>query len=106
MPRLTPSGTGDSGWRREPFGDGVGAIIIEAHAVDERLVAGQAKEAGTRIAGLGMLGDRANLDEAEAERRQRGNGARVFIEARRQPDGVRKAQTKDRSWGSQDRRAM
>jgi len=46
------------------------AAIVEAHAVDERMVSRQTEEARLLVAGLGQRGQRADLDEAEAERAQ------------------------------------
>lgn len=44
----------------------VDAGIVEAHAVDDGVVFYEAEEAGTRVAGLGDWGERADLDVTEA----------------------------------------
>ena len=61
-------------------GDGCGSLVVEAHAVDEGAVGGEAEEARARIAGLGMTCDGAHLDEAEAKGGQGRQGDAVFVE--------------------------
>lgn len=59
--------------------EGLQAVIVEAHPVDERAVGGQAKEARARVAGLwpGRYG--AYFDEAEAQSRQCPDVFSVFV---------------------------
>ena len=44
-----------------------GAVVVEAHPVDEGAVLHQAEGAGARIAGLRLRGDGAHLDMTEAQ---------------------------------------
>src|SRR5947199_232686 len=51
---------------REGLGGGGRALVVEAHAVDQRPVGGEAEQARPRVARLRLAGQRAHLDEAEA----------------------------------------
>ena len=62
----------------------VDAAVVEAQAVDHRQVLGQAEHAWLRIAWLRPRRDRADLDEAEAERHQRVDVLAVLV----QPGGA------------------
>src|SRR5205814_9190427 len=79
----------------EPVEGGGLADIVEAHAVDHRLVLFQPEQARLRIALLWARGQRAYLDEAEAERQQLLGHFGVLVEACRQADGRRKIETSD-----------
>src|SRR6202020_672492 len=46
------------------------ALIVEAQAIDQSLLARQSEQAWTRIAGLRQRGQRADLDETEAQAQQ------------------------------------
>src|SRR2546426_1560241 len=63
------------------LGDGFGAGIIEAHAVNDRLIAWHPEQAWLRIAGLRMPGDGAQLSEAETERGPNWDRIGVFVHA-------------------------
>jgi len=60
---------------------GIYAVVVEAHAVDDALVFGNAEEARLRVAGLRLTGDGADLDVAEADTSQRGNALTALVEA-------------------------
>jgi len=66
----------------------VDAEIVEAHAVDDGLRRGQAKQTRLRVAWLRTRGDRADLDEAETECRQRLDVRAILVETGGQADGV------------------
>ena len=70
----------------EPARRGRGAVVVEAHAVDQRAIAGQPEHPGPRVAGLRLGGDRADLDEAEAEREQRAHAPGVLVEPGGEPE--------------------
>src|SRR5690606_41058101 len=57
---------------REPAKHGVGAVVIEAHAVDDAPVAFKPEYAGTGIAGLRSWRHRTDFDEARSEERRVG----------------------------------
>ena len=63
-------------------------MVVEAHAVDDALVFGNAEEARLRIAGLRFGRYRADFEEAEAERAQCVYVFAVFIESGSQSDGI------------------
>src|SRR6185436_15494730 len=65
----------------EPARGGRGAAVVEAEAVDERAIARQPEQPRPGVPGLRLGGDRADLDEAEAEREQRAHAAGVLVEA-------------------------
>ena len=73
---------------------GFGAGVREAVGIHHGLEVGVAEDTGAFIAGLGVLGDRADLDMAEAEGCRAAPAQAVLIKARRQPDVVRELQTK------------
>src|SRR5439155_19014237 len=70
----------DHAWpaTREPARGSRGAVVVEAEPVDERAVSLQPEHARLGIAGLCLGGERADLDEAKAEREQRGLTLRVL----------------------------
>jgi hypothetical protein len=57
-------------------------VVVEPHPVDERAVLGQSKEPRTRVTGLWLGGDAADLDVAEAQTRKRARYRGVLVEAR------------------------
>ena len=61
-------------------------LVVEPHPVDHRLVLGEAEQAGPGIAGLGTRGERAHLDEAEAEAEHLAEGLGILVEAGGEPD--------------------
>ena len=63
-------------------------MVVEAHAVDDALVFGNAEEARLRVAGLRFGRYRADFEEAEAERAQCVYVFAVFIESSSQPDRI------------------
>src|SRR5712691_3438066 len=83
---------------------GVDADVIEAEAVDERLRLRQPEQARLGIARLRSRRHRPDLDEAEAQLRQRVDVLRVLVEAGCQADRIRKLQPErpdrtGRNWG-------
>ena len=64
-----------------------GTVIVEAHAVDDRLIFHEAEEARLRVAGLRLTGNGTDLDVAEADTSQRGNALAALVEARGQAEG-------------------
>ena len=76
----------------DPPGEGLGAGVVEPHAVDERAVARQPEEPRARIARLRPGRDRPELDEAEPERRPALDGEAVLVEARAKADTVAESQ--------------
>src|SRR4029077_6260409 len=80
---------GRAGARRQPPGDRVEAIAIEAETVDPPLVASEAKHPRPRIPWLGFWRHPARLDEAEAEPEQRIRHFGVLVEAGREADRIR-----------------
>ena len=77
MPSTPSRSAGDAGER------GVETAVVEAHAVDDRAVLLQPEQARARVAGLGLRRKRADLDAAEAERVEAGDGARRPCRRRR-----------------------
>ncbi len=75
---------------REPCMSRFIALIVEAQAIDERLVAGQSKQPWARVARLRARRESADLDKAEAGRQQPARDLRILVEPRRQSERVRK----------------
>ena len=73
---------------------GFGAGVREAVGIDHGLEVRVAEDTGAFVASLGVLGDRADLDMAEAEGCRAPPAQAVLIKARRQADVVRELQTK------------
>ena len=67
---------------------GIYAVVVEAHAVDDALVFGNAEEARLRVAGLWFGRYRADFEEAEAERAQCVYVFAVFVESGSKPDRI------------------
>jgi hypothetical protein len=67
--------------RRQP-------LAVEAEAIDQRLVLGEAEEARRRIARLRPRRHRAGLDEAEAEPQHRVRHLGMLVEAGGESDGI------------------
>ena len=74
--------------RREPAQHRFGAVIVEAHAVDDGLVALQPEQPRPRIAALRLRRHGADLDKAEAEPQQRVGRLRALVEARGHADRI------------------
>lgn len=74
--------------RGQPGGDGGRALVVEAHAVDQRAVRDQAEQALLRVAGLRLAGHGADLDVVEAEHRHAVDRDRVLVEAGGEPEGT------------------
>ena len=64
----------------QPRADRCRAGIVEAHAVDDRLLTDEAKQARAWVTALGQGGDRSDFHEAEAERVPEGDQPRVLVE--------------------------
>ena len=77
---------------RQPRGDRLRAVVVEAHPVDHRLLARIAEDPRPRVARLGQRGHRPDLDVPEAERRRCGPRTRVLVEARGEADRVGKVE--------------
>ena len=60
---------------------GLAAVVVEAHAVDQAPFRHQPEQARRGVAGLGMGGHRAQLDEAEAEGGPNGGRFAVLVQA-------------------------
>ncbi len=65
-PDIGPDIAMAAGAPRQAFGEDLKPLVVEAHAVDHRLVLRQAKQARARIAVLRQGRDSARLDKAEA----------------------------------------
>ena len=76
--------------------EGVQPLVVEAQAVDQRVLGRQAEHAWLGVAGLRQRRDGAHLDKAEAHGRQGVDGARVLVQPRGQADAVGKAQARQR----------
>ena len=74
--------------RRQPDPGRRHALIVEAHAVDHRLVLDEAEQPGPGIARLGTRRQRADLDEAEAEAEQLPEDLGVLVETGGEPDRI------------------
>lgn len=72
-----------------------GTVIVEAHAVDNRLIFHEAEEARLRVAGLRLTGDSTDLDVAEADTSQRGNTLTALVEASSQTERRGESNTHD-----------
>ena len=81
---------------RQTLRDDIGAVIVEAEAIDERLLHGITKDSRPRISRLRLRGDGADFDETETERFPRGERDAVLVEAGRETDWIRKVQAEDR----------
>ena len=64
------------------------AAVVEAEAIDQRVVGGKAEESGSGVAGLGVRGECADLDETESVGVQLVEPASVLVETRGEADGV------------------
>ena len=72
------------------------ALIVEAHAVDERLRRRQPEQARPGIARLRQRRDGARFHKAKAHARQRVNAAGVLVQPRRQAHAVGQRQARQR----------
>ena len=75
--------------RGQPAGHHLGAVVVEAHPVDDRAVGRQPGQPRLRVAGLRLTGDGADLDEPEAHVGQRVDADGVLVEARRETEQAR-----------------
>ena len=78
----------------EPLGHGIGAGVVEAHAVDQCLVLDDAEHPWLGITGLLMAGDAAEFAETEAKRLPCRDCCAGLIHAGCEADGVGKRQPK------------
>jgi hypothetical protein len=72
------------------------AVVVEAVAVDDAAILDEAEGARTGVARLRTRGQRADLDEAEAEAEHGVGDVGVLVEARREPDRIGKIETEGR----------
>jgi hypothetical protein len=77
--------------------DNLSAVIVEAHAVDQRPVRNQPKEPGRWIPGLRMRGYRANLNVTKSEGAQTQGHVCVLVESGGEPKRRRKRETQGRN---------
>ncbi len=70
----------------QPGGGRGGAVVVEAHAVDQCPVGGQPEQPRPGVARLRPGGHGSHLDEGEAQHAQRVGRERVLVEARREPE--------------------
>ena len=73
----------------------VDAWIVEAHAVDDRLLLDQAEQPGFRVSRLRTRGDRAHFNAAEAQAAERVDRVSFLVQASGEADSVRKFQAHD-----------
>ena len=72
-------------------GKGVGAAVVESHAVNEGVSFGDSEEARFGIAELGMPRDAADFAEAESQGLPCGNSDSIFVHSSGEADGVGEA---------------
>src|SRR3984893_13724471 len=72
----------------EPGRDDIGAVIVEAKPIDERLLLWIAKDPWPRISRLRFCRDRADFHEAKAERGEGRDCHAVFVEAGGESDEI------------------
>ncbi len=77
-----------AGPARQPRGEGLQSLGIEAVAVDHRAVLGEAKGARSRVAGLGQGGDRAALHHAESGAQHGAEHLRALVEPGGETDAI------------------
>src|SRR5699024_7012627 len=80
---VRPDDSSPAAQAREASCRGRRTTIVEAHAVEEAAVGGEAEQSRRRITGLRDRGDRADLDVSEPERPQPADAYGVLVEARR-----------------------
>ena len=80
----------------KPFYQGIHALVIETHAIDQGFLFHQAEQARPGVAGLGLGSHRADLDGAEADGGESGYAYAVFVHSRREPHRVGELQSHDR----------
>ena len=74
--------------RLDPRDQVIDAVIVEAHAVDDRGGLRQAEDARLGVARLRTRGNGADLDETEAQLGEAINGIAVLVQAGRQSHGI------------------
>src|SRR4029079_6620206 len=74
----------------EPHMHGGRSLVVETQPIDDRLIALKAKQARSRIAGLGTWGNRSDLNETKAKSEQRVRNLRILVKACGKADGIRK----------------
>jgi hypothetical protein len=78
----------------QPCRDRLGAIVVEAHPINHRLLLRVPEHARFRVTGLGDRRDRPNLDMTETECGRRRPRPRVLVESGRESDRVWKHESK------------
>jgi nucleotide-binding universal stress UspA family protein len=74
----------------------VDAIVVETHAIDDRLPLGNPEHPRPRTSRLRPRGDGTDFDEAEAQRRQRIDVLAILVEPGGQANGIGKAESHHR----------
>ncbi len=77
---------------------GIDTVVVEAHAIDDRLGFRQAEDSRLRVAGLRARRHGADLDEAETQLRQPANGLTILVQPRGQTYRVGKVQPHHPHW--------
>ena len=80
---------------KEPAIDDVMALVVEAEPVDDGTVGGEPEHPRRRIALLGKRRDRADLDEAEAEGKDRVRHLAILVEAGGHADRIGKVEAEE-----------
>ena len=69
------------------------ARVVEARAIDQCLVFGEAKQSRSRISGLRMISDRSRFDKTKTEGGEWLQGDAIFIEAGGETDRIGERQS-------------
>jgi len=76
----------------------VDAQVVKTHAINNGVGRRQAEQARLGVARLGARRDRADFDETEAQRGQRGDAGAVLVQTGGQTDRVAEGQAPERDW--------
>ena len=79
---------------RQPGGDDLRALVVEAEAVDDAAILGQTEKARRGVAGLRARGGGADLDKAETRAGQRRDRLGVLVEPGGKADRVGQVQSR------------
>src|SRR5207244_1121731 len=78
---------------RQPLGNNLGAIIIEAETIDQRILLGITKNARTRIARLCLRRHGPDFDKRKSQRFPRGKRDPVLVETSGESDPMPEIQS-------------